>query len=454
MNKTEPHQSIAPNAGAIAFASTALVFLLLGCLLLAVSPGFLLGQKLTPFAQAWIQVMLLGFGLPAVYGAIYWALPGVFGVPLFSERSIFLHYAFHIAGFAVAMLAALVPDMPQTTMGATFLACGGLVFVVNVAMSLLRLERTDAASAFVSTIMVWLVAALFLGLPFVASAPLPMFSGTNWSAGWLVLVISGVLFNAVLGLALRIAPLAVGGTGAQPAAAWYSLAFGNVGVAWMFAAATFGPPPFLLLCGVVFLVGSLIYLGGFWGLLQSGTRQTMGWDTKVLVAAVWMVPASAAALLYDVWERLANQAPAAVAAAAAPAAAVAVAAVPAEAVPAEIAVMPLDWSVGLVALLAAAVPGLVALIFQVQKLGDGSAAQDAAQSVRERVTDQLVLASFFNYAVGVMLAVVGAWGSEAQMLSLGAVFLVVGSAGFLGIFLHHLFQSADAGAPRLAGATS
>ena len=452
MNKTEPRHPIAPNAGAIAFASTALVFLLLGCLLLAVSPGFLLGQKLTPFAQAWIQVMLLGFGLPAVFGAIYWSLPGVFGLPLFSEHSVFLHYAFHVAGFAVAMLAALVPDMPQTTMGATFLACGGLVFVFNVSMSLLRLERTDAASAFVSTIMVWLVAALFLGLPFVATAPLPMFAGTNWSAGWLVFLISGVLFNAVLGLALRIAPLAVGGSGAQPAAAWYALAIGNLGVAWMFAAATFGPPPFLLLCGVVFLVGSLIYLGGFWGLLQSGTNATMGWDTKVLVAAVWMVPASAAALLYNVWERLASQAPAAAAAAPA-AAAAAVPALPAEAVPAELAVMPLDWTVGLVALLAAAVPGLVALIFQVQKLGDGVAGE-AGQSIRERVADQLVLASFFNYAVGVMLAVVGAWGSESQMLSLGAVFLVVGSAGFLGIFLHHLFQSADAGAPRLAGATS
>ena len=448
MNKSESNPSIPCNAGAVVFAVTALVFLALGCLMLAVRPGFLLEQTLTEHAQAWIKVMVFGFGLPAVFGAVYWALPRAFGLPLFSSQSVFLHYGFHMAGLLIAIVASFLPDMPQSTMGATFLACGGVVFIVNVAMSLRGLERPDAGSAFVSTIMVWLAAALFLGLPFSSTAPLPMFGGTNWSAGWLVFVISGVLFNAVLGLALRITPLAVGGEAGQSPAAWYALAIANLGVAWMFAAATFGPLPFLLICTSVFLVGSLIFLGSFWSLLQAGTSPTLGWDTKILVAAVWMIPASAVVLLYDVWERLGLQPPVDAAAAALPAAA------PVVEGPVPIAVLALDWTVGLTAILAAAVPGLVAVILQLQKLQAAAAVEDAEQGTRERVADQLVLASFFNYAVGVMLVVVGAWGSEAQMLSLGAVFLVVGSLGFLGIFLYHLLQPAGAPAPRQAEAVA
>jgi hypothetical protein len=99
--------------------------------------------------------------------------------------------------------------------------------------------------------------------------------------------------------------------------------------------------------------------------------------------------------------------------------------------------MSLDWTVGLTALIATAVPGLVAVIFQLQKLRAGRTSE---MSNREKVAGQVLLASFFNYAVGAGLIVVGAWGSEEQMLGLGAVFLVVGALGFLGNFLYNLGQ--------------
>jgi hypothetical protein len=291
--------------------------------------------------------------------------------------------------------------------------------------------------------MVWLVAAMFLGVPFGARAPLPFLEATNWSAGWLVFVISGVFFNAMLGLALRVTPRAVGAAPERTPAAWYALSILNVGVAWMFAATTFGPPPFLLVCATVFLVGSLIYLADFWGILQRRPdRDPLGWDSKILLTAVWMIPAAAVLMLYDVWQHMAVVPPPPVD----PALAVA-----APEGPLPITVMALDWTVGLTALLATAVPGLVAIIFQLQKLRAGS----AAGGVRERVAGQLLLASFFNYAVGAGLVVVGAWGAEDQMLGLGAVFLVVGSLGFLGCFLHNLGQASaeetsDATAPKAA----
>lgn len=435
MKTKDTNNSNASPAGAITFAVTALVFLALGCLMLAMRPGFLLGDTLTGHGQAWIQLMVFGFGLPAVFGAIYWALPQAFGVCLFSEKSVFLHYGFHLAGLLIAMVTPFVPDLPQATMGSTFLACGGVIFVVNVAMSLRAMERPDAGSAFISTVLVWLVIALFLGLPFGSQEPLPVLGGTNWSAGWLVFVMAGVFFNSQFGLALRVTPLAVGSKPERTPAAWYALSIVNLGVAWMFAATTFGPLSFLLLCTAAFLVGTLVYLGDFWAILQRRPGAELGWDSKILLTSVWMVPASAVVLMYNLWERMTIM-PEVLPEGAAPVL------LDEAAGPLPIMVMSLDWALGLTALLATAVPGLVALIFQIQKLWASAANASHGSATGARVAGQLLLASFFNYAVGAGLLVVGAWGAEEQMLSLGAVFLVVGALGFLGGFLYNLSQAA------------
>lgn len=428
-------------SGAVTFSVTALVFLALACLMLAGRPGFLLGETLTGHAQAWINLMIFGFALPAVFGAVYWALPRAFGVPLYSTQMVFLHYGFHLAGFVVVMILPFVPELPQAGMGATFIACGAVVFILNTAMSLRRMERPDAASAFLSTVCVWLAVAAFLGLPFANVAPLPFLAGTSWSAGWLLFLVAGVLFNAMFGLALRVTPPAVGAKHERTQAAWYGLAIINVGVAWSFAATSFGPLSFLLGTTAVFLVGSVIFLGDFWLLLQRRTRRDLGWDAKILLTAVWMIPATACVLIYNVIERLGLQPVADLD----PAAAAGLAEV---AEPAPVMVMSLDWTVGLTALVATAVPGLVALIFQLQKLQSGRTGEPGT---REKIAGQVLLASFFNYAVGAGLVVVGAWGAEEQMLGLGAVFLVVGALGFLGNFLYTLGQTAPE-AETVAGA--
>lgn len=428
MNNPDKNQNGA-GAGASTFAITALIFLALGCLMLAGRPGFLLGNTLTGHGQAWINLMIFGFALPAVFAAVYWALPRAFGVPLYGNQLVFLHYGFHVAGLLVVLLLPFVPDLPQAAMGSTFVACGAVVFIVNVAMSLRSLERPDAGSAFIVTMCVWLAAAVFLGLPFAAKAPLPFLAGTNWSAGWLLLVVGGVCFNLILGLALRVTPASLGG-GQDGTAAWYSLAIINLGLAWSCAAVTFGPLAFLLLTTGVVLLGSLIFLGDFWLLLQRRASHDLGWDAKILLAAVWMIPATAAVLAYNVIDRMGLEPLAAVAPEA-------VAGLQEVAGPPPVTVMALDWTVGLTALIATAVPGLVAVIFQLQKLRAGAGPET---STRARVAGQFLLASFFNYAVGACLVVVGAWGAENQMLGLGAVFLAVGALGFLGNFLFNIGQ--------------
>ena len=430
-----PESQTAPGSGTLAFVTTALIFLVLGSISLAAQPGFLLADTLTSAGQAWVTLMIYGFGLPAVFAVVYWALPAAFSLPLFSKPAVFLHWGFHLAGLLVVLLVSFFPEMPQAPMGATFLACGGIIFVVNVGMTLRGMILPDASSAFLIAVIIWLVIALFLGLPFAPGAPLPMFVETNWKVAWLVFVVAGVLINTILGLALRVTPVALGTETPSSATSWWALAVTNLAIAWMFPALTYGPLAGVFFCATVFLVGILIYLGEFHGILQRPASRAAGWDTRILLAALWMIPAATTLLLWDVRERIGLQsvAQSEAVATASPAVETTASAV--------LSVLPMDWTAGLTALLATAVPGLIALVFLLLKLQKGLPGENAALSVSGRLAGQLLLAAFFNYAIGAGMLILGAWGASEKILSLGAIFLVVGSAGFIANFINGLKSS-------------
>ena len=422
-----------PCPGTLCFVTTALICLATGMLTLAVQPGFLLADRLTGPAPAWMILMLCGFGLSAVYGTVYWALPAAFSLSLPGGPAVFLHYGFHLAGLVLVLLAAVFPGLPQAAMGIIFLACGGVIFVVNTGLSLRGLSHPDAASGFLTAVLVWLVTALFLGLPFAATTPLPLLKEYDWEVGWLVLVVAGVLINTVLGLALRLTSSGVG----VSSAGWYALALTNLAIAWMFPAVTYGPLPGVMVCAGILLVGLLVCLGVVHGQLHQRVDGTLGWDERIQVTALWMAPVSCALLMLAVWERLQLLSPA-------PDEALAEVAAAEEAVgPSAWALLPMDWSAGLSALLAVAAPGLVALVFQLLKRGRPADVLLAETPVRERLAEHLLLASFFNYAVGAGMLMLGAWAASEKIVSLGAIFLVVGSLGFVGNFFHGLSRPAS-----------
>ncbi len=443
-----------PTAGVIAFVATSLLLLLFGCLLMAIRPEFLLSPKLGPGGQAWVDLMLLGAGLSGVYGAVTWAIPSVFRIPLYSGKFVALTYAFHLAGLLIVVASPLVAGLPQASMGRTFLACGALVFLVNVSVALRSLARPDAASGFLSSMLVWLVIALFFGTPFAGTAPLPALDGTMWSAGWIVFFVSGVLLTTAMALALRAVPPLLGCPPVRSNTAWFALAICSFGVAWTAAATTFGPPAFIMLCATVFLAGSLIYLWEFWSILQRRPSGDLPWEVRILLTAVCLIPASAAALLFAAWMHSAVPAePQVEGALPAPPAGevVGVAAVP---------VVPDDLAAGLTAVLAAALPALLAVLFILSRLAR-PATTDAkgGEGLAAKLAPQVLLASFFNYATGAGLAVLGVWAGSEKILGLGALFLLVGTGGFLAHFLHSLSRpmtsmaapAGGGGKPVLAG---
>ncbi len=433
MNATNPIDSAAPTpvpqgAGAKAFLVTSLVFLVLGMLMLAGRPGFLLSTTLTGHGLTWIELVLLGFALPAAFGASYLAVPRAFRIPLFSEKFVFLHLAFQVAGTVLVLAGAIFPGLQQAAMGPTFLASGAVVFAVNIGCSFRALKVPDPGAAFVVTGSLWLVISTLLGVPFAKTPPLAIFPpDAGWSAAWLMLMTAGVAGNIALGLAVRVGMTSLGVTGLHPSPAWYTLALGNTGLAWLFAALAFGPMTFVLFCAAVCLVAAVIFFAQYCALLQHRSTGALGWDARMLFSAFCLLPVAVALLGFGAWERM-NIPPPAPAAPGVPA-------VVEEAVagPLPVDFLPVDGAAMLTLLLGVVVPALVGLTFQLIRLDPR---RSAADSFQERLAGQILLASFFNYAVGVLMVIPGAWVGIEKIVGLGTLFLLVGAGGFLGNYFY------------------
>lgn len=422
----KPTDNIQPNlAGPLAFLFTALISLVLGVSMVTFHPAFLLTETLTGHGQAWSLFMVYGFALPAVFGAVYWAMPGAFEAPLYSERLVFLHFAFHLAGLLIVLLCLFFPNIPQAAMGPVFLACGALVFTVNIAGTLSKIERPDVSSALIGVSLLWLLVTAFLGTPFVEKAPLPMLEATTWKAGLLVLAIAGVMLNIAFGLALRLAPAVVDVKPIRTQASWLALALMNFGIAWMFAAITFGPIEFGLLCTGIYFVGTIIAFLDFWRVLQRRPSDTtLSWGGKILLSAVSMLPTTAGIFLYDLWTHLTS----------ASADAPVVAPASEDAASAVLSVTFLDWTTAFAAIFGMLTPAIIAVVAQLLKQRRAHLITSGENNLYYRIAEQIQLAAFFNYAVGAGLLLVGVWGGEEKMLSLGGIFLGVSFLGFLVYF--------------------
>ncbi len=429
--------------GARVFCVTSLIFFALACLMLAGRPAFLLTPVLTGHGFSWMTLLLYGAGLSGLFGVAYWALPKVYNIPLYSEKFVFLHYGFHLAGTLLVLLGIILPQFPQAAMGATFLGCGALIFAVNLGGTFRTLSRPDVASAYLTTTVIWLLVMAFLGLPFAQTPPLPLLGGTDWSAAWLVFSLAGVFLNGLLGLALRVGPHALGVPLLKTDTAWYALAFTNAGLAWLFGAVAFGPMPFVIFCAAVYLVGIFVYLAEFHGILRRRASHLLVWDAKILLTGFWLLPLAVTLLMWGAWQRMALATKAAAEAAAAAASGVPALPEILDEVPAgpfPVNFLPVDGALFLTVVLGVALPGLVALMFQLIRMENGLPAEEEKLPLRAKLSGQILLAAYFNYATGVLMVIPGAWAGIEQILSLGTLFLLVGVLGFLGNFFFSLGQ--------------
>jgi hypothetical protein len=310
-------------------------------------------------------------------------------------------------GFGLVLANAFQPEGLQPVMGQTFIACGVVVFVVNTGVALHRRGLAEPSSAFLAVSLLWIVIASLIGLPLSSEPLLAAFKNTQWSAATLELCLLGFVLNGILGLALRLTSLRLANDPPRTESSWFALAFTNAGLAWLFAAITHGPPSFVIVCLAVYMAGILIFLMRHLAITQQRRVEVLDWDTKILLTALWVIPAAIFLAGWAAWIRLGNP---------------------------EEPLVGLEKAAVLTTVLAVAVPALVALAYQSEAILRGLDPDEPTAHLR--LSSQVLLASFFNYATGVCLFLGGVAIGAEKMLSLGAIFSLVGVLGFFGNFLY------------------
>ena len=402
---TEPNSASTPLSprAAVSFLIMSLLFLCASALWIAIKPSLFLEAGITPSARAWTYLTLYGFVLPAVFGLIYRALPLAYEAPLLSENLIPLHLAVHMFGFGIIFAHALHPETVQPGMGVTFLVCGVVIFVINTGAALQKRGLAEPSSAFIAASLLWLAISSLLGLPLSGEPVFAALKDTQWSAATLALGLLGFVMNAILGMALRLTSLRLANDPPRTETSWFALWFTNGGLAWLFGAITYGPASYVLFCAGVYLVGLLIFLARFMAITQQRRVEILDWDTKILVTALSVLPAVALLAGWAAWIRMGNP---------------------------EQPPTGLDTATALTAILGVAAPALIALLYQSEAILRGFHPDEPTAHLR--LTSQILLASFFNYATGVCLLLGGAGVASEKMTSLGALFTLVGVIGFTG----------------------
>lgn len=426
-----PENPVASDRDGHGFLFLSLISLVLGTGLLVAQSSTLLSSPLTPSGQAWVELMIYGCAFSGVFGLCYRALPLVFAAPLFSHRSVFVHLAFHLVGTILILANFPAIGLASGLFGPILVFCGALIFAINIGITLNGIALPDAATAFLSTTLLWLLIVLSLGIPFATKPPLALFLTNGWSAGWIVLALVGVVLNAVFGITLRATPRALGQDPFSSMTAWYAFGLTNIGLAWLSTALALAPLPAVVLCASFHLIGSLVFLSILGGMIQNRTSLFLPWDIKFLLLSVSLLFVPVSFLFYAVWQRMNIIPPdpelieATVATAD-----------PAAQATSALEFFPVDGAILLTLLLAIVVPALIALMFQFLFLEATSAPATQETNFRNHLGSQILLSSFFNYAVGVMMVVPAAWAGIERIVNLGTLFLVVGAAGFLGNYFY------------------
>lgn len=148
----------------LSFIGTGLASLLLGQLLLLFN-GDLLMDNLFRGPAMWMAAhfLVLGWGMLVAMGTMYQLVPVTFQTPLYSERLGFVQFWITTAGTVLlAMSLGFYPSLAREAGG--LVLAGALLFLIQMALILLRQKERDLISLFVSSALISLFVTLLAGL--------------------------------------------------------------------------------------------------------------------------------------------------------------------------------------------------------------------------------------------------------------------------------------------------
>lgn len=319
------------NPGASPHAPSILLplrFLVSGVLAALVAMGFLLARPdilstyhYNQYVIAVTHLVVLGFILTAVMGAMYQLVPVALETKLYSERLARIHFVLHLLGVAGMVWMFWKWDMKQVGHFGTILSVGILLFLYNLARTLLRVPRWGVVATAVIAALVWLGLAALAGLTLAAGkasyhpetiaawygpivgaaqglASLPRhFDAISAMHAHAHLGAIGVFLMLIVGISFKLIPMFTLSELQSPRRAGAALLLLNLGLAGSFYAvltrAVWKPIPAL-----VIVLGLVVYGVELRAMLRARQRRGLDWGVRTFVTGVvLLIPVGACGLV-------------------------------------------------------------------------------------------------------------------------------------------------------------
>jgi len=243
------------------FMIVGVVSLLISVVLLVTHPEALSGYHYNQHIVAITHLLVLGFALSVVSGAMYQLVPVALETRLHSERLARWHFPIHLVSVAGMVWMFWVWDMKQVGHFGFGLAVGVGLFVWNLIRTLRQVRGWTVVSFGIASTLFWLVAVIVAGLAVAAgkstyelvgrpdlspllAAPL---AGLKATADFLShfeplavmhahahLGVLGVFLLLIIGVGYRLVPMFLISDIQNPRRAWVSLWVLNIGLAATF----------------------------------------------------------------------------------------------------------------------------------------------------------------------------------------------------------------------------
>jgi hypothetical protein len=177
--KTPPARAAAPiapfgaNAPAIklplAFILTGVLALLTGVTALVLRPATLSAYHYNQYVIALTHLFVLGWICTIVMGAMYQLVPVALETKLYSEKLALCQFAFHVVGFSGMVCMFWTWNMKSVGHFGSVFAVGIVLFVYNIARTLLRVPNWNVVATAVTAALGWLTFTIIAGLSLAAT---------------------------------------------------------------------------------------------------------------------------------------------------------------------------------------------------------------------------------------------------------------------------------------------
>lgn len=331
LKASRPRAATAPAVTKASSVSLPLAFMLMGLSALAtgvtwlvLSPPLLGTYHYNQFAVSATHLFVLGWICSIVMGAMYQLVPVALETKLYSERLAWAQFLCHAVGFVGMVWMFKAWNMKQVGHFGSVMALGVILFVYNIARTLLRAPKWNVTASAITAALAWLSLTITMGLfivsgkcfsDFLDAAPAAgPFSGVEHvvksmgefmqhfdaiSAMHAHAHLGGIGFFTMLivGVSYKLIPMFTLSEIQNRIRAGLSVALLNLGLAGSFVTILLRSP-WKLAFALVVVAALALYGIEMMAILRSRQRKVLDWGLKSFLTAVaLLLPLSAFAIV-------------------------------------------------------------------------------------------------------------------------------------------------------------